>query len=89
VADVALCEDLSNPPPDPQPGSEGCADCEALGRADWVHLRLCLGCGHVGCCDSSPLKHASAHARDIEHPVVRSHEPGETWRWCYTHQQIG
>jgi uncharacterized UBP type Zn finger protein len=48
-----------------------------------VHLRLCLTCGHVGCCDSSPLKHASAHAAEATHPIVRSFEPGEDWRWCY------
>lgn len=89
VASVALCDDLVNAPADASPGSEGCADCEALGRDDWVHLRLCLECGHVGCCDSSPLKHASAHSRDREHAVVRSYEPGETWRWCYQHSQIG
>jgi hypothetical protein len=48
-----------------------------------VHLRLCLTCGHVGCCDSSPMRHARAHALGIEHPIVRSFEPGEDWRWCY------
>jgi len=49
----------------------------------WVHLRRCLTCDHVGCCDSSPARHASAHARTIGHPVVASAEPGEHWRWCY------
>jgi CPA1 family monovalent cation:H+ antiporter len=68
---------------------DGCVDCLALGRDDWVHLRLCLSCGRVGCCDSSPLKHASAHFDSSRHPVVRSYEPGETWRWCFVHQQIG
>jgi Protein of unknown function (DUF2795)/Zn-finger in ubiquitin-hydrolases and other protein len=48
-----------------------------------VHLRLCLTCGHVGCCDSSPLRHARAHAYTIGHPIVQSFEPGEDWRWCY------
>jgi hypothetical protein len=53
-----------------------------LGSA-WVHLRLCLTCGHVGCCDSSPLRHARGHAYGIGHPIVQSFEPGENWRWCY------
>jgi hypothetical protein len=48
-----------------------------------VHLRLCLTCGHVGCCDSSPNRHARAHAVRLGHPVVQSFEPGEDWRWCY------
>jgi hypothetical protein len=49
----------------------------------WVHLRLCLTCGHVGCCDSSPLRHARGHAFAVGHPIVASFEPGESWRWCY------
>jgi uncharacterized UBP type Zn finger protein len=60
----------------------GCEDCMAIG-ARWLHLRVCLTCGHVGCCDSSPNKHASAHAASAAHPIVRSAEPGETWCWCY------
>jgi hypothetical protein len=63
----------------------GCEECLATGTP-WLHLRLCLTCGHVGCCDSSPMKHARAHAFDIGHPVVRSFEPGENWRWCYADQ---
>jgi len=60
----------------------GCEECLATaGR--WVHLRLCLTCGHVGCCDSSPGRHASAHFRRSAHPVIQSFEPGEHWRWCY------
>ncbi|ERK73372.1 MULTISPECIES: UBP-type zinc finger domain-containing protein [Leifsonia] len=59
-----------------------CEDCVALGTA-WVHLRLCLTCGKVGCCDSSPMRHARAHALHQGHPIVRSLEPGESWRWCY------
>ena len=54
----------------------------------WVHLRLCLTCGHVGCCDSSPNKHASAHWRASEHPIVRSYEPCEEWFWCYPDQLL-
>lgn len=64
-----------------------CEDCIKTGDR-WVHLRLCLTCGHVGCCDSSPNKHASKHFRDTSHPLVRSIEPGETWAWCYADQII-
>jgi len=49
----------------------------------WLHLRRCMACGHIGCCDSSPNKHASKHARTIAHPIVQSFEPGEDWLWCY------
>jgi uncharacterized UBP type Zn finger protein len=61
---------------------EGCADCLAAGTG-WLHLRICLECGHVGCCDSSPQRHASAHARESDHPIMRSLEPGEDWAWCF------
>ena len=64
------------------PSGDGCIDCLAIGGR-WVHLRRCLACGHVGCCDSSPNKHASAHARDVGHALVQSFEPGEDWVWCY------
>ena len=64
------------------PSSDGCEDCLRTGGW-WVHLRLCLSCGHVGCCDSSPSRHATAHAQETTHPIVRSFEPGEGWRWCY------
>jgi hypothetical protein len=60
----------------------GCVDCLAIGGR-WVHLRMCQSCGHVGCCDSSPNRHASVHAADALHPVARSAEPGEDWSWCY------
>jgi hypothetical protein len=63
---------------------QGCEECLSLGTP-WVHLRLCLSCGHVGCCDSSPMRHARAHATEL-HPIVRSLEPGEDWRWCYPHE---
>jgi uncharacterized UBP type Zn finger protein len=65
--------------------TEGCEDCLAVGGT-WVHLRECLSCGHVGCCDSSPAKHATGHYTSTHHPVIRSFEPGETWRWCYVDQ---
>lgn len=61
---------------------DGCEECLARGSL-WVHLRLCLSCGHVGCCDSSPNKHATKHFHRTKHPIVRSFEPGEDWRWCY------
>jgi len=60
----------------------GCEDCLKSG-AKWLHLRICLTCGHVGCCDSSPNRHASAHAHTSSHPIIRSLEPGEEWSWCY------
>jgi Zn-finger in ubiquitin-hydrolases and other protein len=60
----------------------GCEDCLAIGGR-WVHLRMCQSCGRIGCCDSSPNRHASAHARDAAHPIARSAEPGEDWSWCY------
>lgn len=61
---------------------EGCAECLQSGDG-WVHLRLCLTCGHVGCCDSSPNRHATRHFHATSHPIVQSLEPGEDWRWCY------
>lgn len=64
------------------PSAMGCEDCLKIG-ASWVHLRLCLHCGHVGCCDSSPHQHATAHFNQTTHPIVQSFEPGEAWRWCY------
>ena len=70
-----------------QPRSNGCEECLRLGTP-WVHLRLCLTCGQVGCCDSSPMRHARAHAAATGHVVVRSLEPGENWRWCYADEQF-
>lgn len=64
------------------PSARGCEDCLRLGGR-WVHLRICLTCGHVGCSDSSPNRHATAHHHATAHPIVRSMEPGETWAWCY------
>lgn len=60
----------------------GCEDCLKTGDT-WVHLRLCLTCGHVGCCDSSKNKHATKHFHATKHPLIRSIEPGEAWLWCY------
>ena len=64
------------------PSANGCEDCLKIG-GHWVHLRMCLECGHVGCCDSSPNRHATAHFHATKHPIVTSREPGEDWKWCY------
>jgi len=73
---------------DPQPTTpDGCQECLATGDT-WVHLRLCLQCGHVGCCDSSKNKHATAHYRADQHPIIQSYERGENWRWCYVDQTV-
>jgi uncharacterized UBP type Zn finger protein len=60
----------------------GCEECLASGGR-WVHLRMCQQCGHIGCCDNSPGKHATAHFQSSGHPIIRSAEPGEHWSWCY------
>ena len=65
------------------PARRECEDCVKIG-ASWVHLRTCQTCGGTRCCDSSPNKHASRHAREEGHPIARSAQPGETWSWCYT-----
>jgi uncharacterized UBP type Zn finger protein len=64
---------------------KGCEECLKSGSR-WVHLRLCLACGHVGCCDSSPNTHATKHFHATQHPVIRSFERGEDWGWCYADQ---
>ena len=76
------CTHLTTPRPAVQPDSTGCSDCLREGTR-WVHLRECLDCGHIACCDSSPRRHATAHFRSSGHPVVQSVEPGEGWVWCY------
>ena len=65
-----------------KPNAEGCSECLASG-GEWMHLRLCLTCGHVGCCDNSPQRHATKHHRATKHPVIRSYEPDEGWGFCY------
>jgi hypothetical protein len=67
------------------PSANGCEDCLKIGDT-WVHLRICLECGHVGCCDSSKNKHATKHFHSTNHPIVQSFQPGEDWRWCYIDQ---
>nr|WP_269449793.1 Na+/H+ antiporter [Auraticoccus cholistanensis] len=93
VAHTALrdsCEHLSAAEgrPDPEPSGETCLDCVREGTTP-VHLRICLGCGNVGCCDSSPGRHATAHHERSGHPVMRSFESGESWRWCYVDDRLG
>jgi uncharacterized UBP type Zn finger protein len=76
------CEHIANAG-DPAPRApQGCEECLKTGDT-WVHLRLCMTCGHVGCCDSSPNKHATKHFHATHHPVIRSFQPGESWFWCY------
>ncbi|GHJ44608.1 hypothetical protein Cs7R123_19500 [Catellatospora sp. TT07R-123] len=81
------CEDLKSAE-NPAPTAEGCVECLRDGTG-WVHLRRCLTCGHIGCCDSSPQKHATLHYHETEHPVIQSFEPGEDWRWCFVHEEVG
>ena len=64
------------------PSSEGCEDCIKIGGR-WVHLRMCQSCGHIGCCDNSPGRHATGHHESTGHPIIRSAQPGEDGSWCY------
>ena len=80
-----ICEHAAKVKPVPPRTPAGCEECLKAG-ASWVHLRLCLTCGHVGCCDDSPGRHATRHAHATSHPVIASYEPGERWAWCYTDQ---
>jgi uncharacterized UBP type Zn finger protein len=77
-----VCKHLHALNKDVQRSGDGCVECLRLGM-DWVHLRECLVCGHVGCCDSSVGRHATKHFHATQHPVMRSIEPGEAWGWCY------
>jgi uncharacterized UBP type Zn finger protein len=70
-----------------QPSGDGCKECLESGGT-WVQLRECLICGHVGCCDSSPGKHATGHYHQTKHPVMRSFEAGQDWRWCYVDERM-
>ncbi len=90
VGTIASCDHLQSSPRDVQSDVQGvCEDCEAEGRTAWVHLRRCLTCGHLACCDSSPRRHASLHYEGTDHPVMRSAEPGEEWRWCFVDNRLG
>ncbi len=88
IAATPDCEHLADATDQPVPDDPQCLDCLREGTS-WVHLRMCLTCANVGCCDSSAAKHADRHFRDTEHPVMRSVEPGEAWRWCYVDDQLG
>jgi Zn-finger in ubiquitin-hydrolases and other protein len=82
---AAVCSHLDEITVMDVPGRDevpGCEDCLRLGM-QWVHLRICRMCGRIGCCDSSPGRHASTHARAVGHPIVTSLEPGEDWSWCF------
>jgi uncharacterized UBP type Zn finger protein len=72
---------------DVKPGAEGCEECLQMGDT-WVHLRECLVCGHVGCCDSSKNRHATKHFHTSEHPLVQSFQPYEDWIWCYVDEVV-
>lgn len=87
---TTTCEHLdATASAEPTPGTpNGCAECLARNERVWAHLRICLDCGHVGCCDSSPHRHATAHFHETGHPVMRSFEPDETWRWCFLDEQL-
>jgi uncharacterized UBP type Zn finger protein len=82
LGDMAACTHLDQIRIEPPETVEGCEDCLRTGDR-WVHLRVCLTCGQVGCCDSSPNRHATRHAHGSGHPIVRSAERGEEWCWCY------
>jgi uncharacterized UBP type Zn finger protein len=80
-----ICEDLKNAKLDTKAQADGCVECLKTGDS-WVHLRRCLECGHIGCCDSSKNRHATQHYRQTQHSVIQSFEPGEGWIWCYEHE---
>ncbi|GAA3798701.1 hypothetical protein GCM10022226_17580 [Sphaerisporangium flaviroseum] len=82
------CEDMVFDPDIAPRTPEGCEECLAEGQR-YVHLRICVECGHVGCCDSSPARHATEHFKQTGHPVMRSYENGERWLWCYVHEVVG
>ncbi len=81
------CEHTDQIREDVTPSAQGCEECLRMG-ATWVHLRECLTCGHIGCCDASPNKHATKHFHASGHPIVQSFEPGEDWRWCYVDDML-
>jgi uncharacterized UBP type Zn finger protein len=76
------CQHIQKAGNPPAKTPTGCEECLKAGSR-WVQLRRCLSCGHVGCCDSSPGKHATAHYHSTKHPVIQTFEPGESWKWCY------
>ena len=85
---AALFAESADLDPSVPPSGTGCAECTAA-QGWWVHLRRCTTCGHVGCCDTSPEQHATAHFRETGHPIVASFEPGEAWLWNYATEEMG
>jgi uncharacterized UBP type Zn finger protein len=79
---AAKCTHLADLKKKVKPRTKGCEECLKMGDT-WVHLRMCLECGHVGCCDSSKNRHARAHFAETQHPLIQSAEKGEDWKWCY------
>ena len=86
---MTICSHVGDvPAAEPAPSNpNGCDACLAEGQR-WVHLRICLTCGNVACCDSSPARHSAKHAAASSHPIIRSFEPGEDWRWCFVDEVI-
>jgi len=85
---MSECEHVADlPRPGPEPQSDTCLECLAADSHP-VQLRMCLVCGYVGCCDSSPYRHGTRHFKNTGHPVMRSFEPGESWRWCFVDGSI-
>jgi uncharacterized UBP type Zn finger protein len=81
--EMASCEHVKHANPNVKPSGDGCAECLAAGQR-WVQLRMCAVCGYVGCCDSSPGRHARKHFHDTGHAVIQPHQSGD-WKWCYVH----
>jgi uncharacterized UBP type Zn finger protein len=81
------CQHFSQIKKGVKPNTNGCEECLKM-HDTWVHLRLCLECGHVGCCDSSKNKHATKHFHATKHPIMQSIEPGESWKWCYVDEML-
>lgn len=79
---AATCTHVKDHAKNVKPRTKGCEECMKTGST-WLHLRMCMECGKVGCCDSSPNRHARAHFHETQHPLIRSAERGEDWRWCY------
>jgi uncharacterized UBP type Zn finger protein len=84
-----ICAHLRDAGDPPAQTTDGCQGCLAENRSDWVHLRKCMACGYMGCCDSSPRQHATLHFEETGHPVMQSAQPGESWRWCYVDEVVG